>query len=108
KRLIERRKNNPDLNSFPINTEIVERYYQTRAIKAMLAAFQRKERAGLLIMATGTGKTRTSIALVDVLMKANVVQKVLFLADRTSLVNQATNAFKANLPYAAPVNLVDS
>ncbi|HFD2141350.1 DEAD/DEAH box helicase family protein [Acinetobacter baumannii] len=108
KRLIERRKNNPDLSSFPINTEIVERYYQTRAIKAMLAAFQRKERAGLLIMATGTGKTRTSIALVDVLMKANVVQKVLFLADRTSLVNQATNAFKANLPDAAPVNLVDS
>lgn len=75
KRLIERRKNNPDLSSFPINVEIVERYYQTRAIKAMLAAYQRKERAGLLIMATGTGKTRTAIALVDVLMKANVVQK---------------------------------
>ncbi len=53
KRLIERRKNNPDLSSFPINTDIVERYYQTRAIKAMLAAYQRKERAGLLIMATG-------------------------------------------------------
>lgn len=108
KRLIERRKNNPDLGSFPINVEIVERYYQTRAIKAILAAFQRKERAGLLIMATGTGKTRTAIALVDVLMKANAVQKVLFLADRTSLVVQATNAFKANLPDSAPVNLVDS
>lgn len=108
KRLIERRKNNPDLSSFPINADIVERYYQTRAIKAILAAFQRKERAGLLIMATGTGKTRTAIALVDVLMKANAVQKVLFLADRTSLVVQATNAFKANLPDSAPVNLVDS
>lgn len=108
KRLIEKRKNNPDLGSFPINANIVERYYQTRAIKAMLAAFQRKERAGLLIMATGTGKTRTAIALVDVLMKANVVQKVLFLADRTSLVIQATNAFKANLPDSAPVNLVES
>ncbi len=59
-------------------------------------------------MATGTGKTRTAIALVDVLMKANVVQKVLFLADRTSLVRQATNAFKANLPDSAPVNLVES
>ncbi|WP_180054477.1 DEAD/DEAH box helicase family protein [Acinetobacter sp. YH12113] len=108
KRLIERRKNNPDLGSFPINAEIVERYYQTRAIKAILAAFQRKERAGLLIMATGTGKTRTAIALVDVLMKANAIQKVLFLADRTSLVVQATNAFKANLPDSVPVNLVDS
>lgn len=107
KRLIERRKNNPDLSSFPINTEIVERYYQTRAIKAMLAAFQRKERAGLLIMATGTGKTRTAIALVDVLMKANVVQKTLFLADRTSLVNQAHNAFKANLKDASFVNLLE-
>ncbi|MGQ9374310.1 DEAD/DEAH box helicase family protein [Acinetobacter tandoii] len=107
KRLIERRKNNPDLGSFPINTEIVERYYQTRAIKAMLAAYQRKERAGLLIMATGTGKTRTAIALVDVLMKANVVQKALFLADRTSLVNQAHNAFKANLKDASFVNLLE-
>lgn len=108
KRLIERRNNNSDLASFPINSEIAGRYYQTRAIKAVLAAFQRKERAGLLIMATGTGKTRTAIALVDVLMKANVVQKVLFLADRTSLVNQATNAFKANLPNTAPVNLVET
>ncbi|MFX6427714.1 DEAD/DEAH box helicase family protein [Acinetobacter baumannii] len=107
KRLIERRKNNPDLSSFPINAEIVERYYQTRAIKAMLAAYQRKERAGLLIMATGTGKTRTAIALVDVLMKANVVQKALFLADRTSLVNQAYNAFKANLKDASFVNLLE-
>ncbi|WP_179993646.1 DEAD/DEAH box helicase family protein [Acinetobacter sp. YH1901136] len=107
KRLIERRKNNPDLSSFPINTDIVERYYQTRAIKAMLAAYQRKERAGLLIMATGTGKTRTAIALVDVLMKANVVQKALFLADRTSLVNQAHNAFKANLKDASFVNLLE-
>ena len=58
-------------------------------------------------MATGTGKTRTAIGLVDVLMKANVVQKVLFLADRTSLVKQAANAFKAHLPNAATVNLVE-
>ena len=107
KRLIERRKNNPDLASFPINAEIAGRSYQTRAIKAMLAAYQRKERAGLLIMATGTGKTRTAIALIDVLMKANVVQKALFLADRTSLVNQAHNTFKANLKEASFVNLLE-
>lgn len=108
KRLIERRHNQYDLNSISINPEIVERYYQVRAIKAMLQTFQDKKRAGLLIMATGTGKTRTAIALVDVLMKANMVQKVLFLADRTSLVNQATNAFKANLPDTATVNLVNA
>ena len=107
KRLIERRKNNPDLSSFPINAEIVERYYQTRAIKAMLSTYQDKYRAGLLIMATGTGKTRISIALVDVLMKANVVQKVLFLADRTSLVKQANDKFKEHLKDASFVNLLE-
>ena len=107
KRLIERRKNNPDLGSFSINAEIAGRYYQTRAIKSMLATYQEKHRAGLLIMATGTGKTRISIALVDVLMKANVVQKVLFLADRTSLVNQAFNKFKEHLKDASFVNLLE-
>ena len=57
-------------------------------------------------MATGAGKTRTVIALVDLLMRANWVKRVLFLADRMALVNQAVNAFKAHLPDAAPVNLV--
>ncbi|MEG2432929.1 MAG: DEAD/DEAH box helicase family protein, partial [Acinetobacter sp.] len=107
KRLIERRKNNPDLGSFPINAEIAGRYYQTRAIKSMLATYQEKYRAGLLIMATGTGKTRISIALVDVLMKANVVQKVLFLADRTSLVNQAFDKFKEHQKDTSFVNLLE-
>lgn len=107
KRLIERRKNNPNLNDFPVNPDIAGRYYQVRAIKALLKEFADKKRAGLLIMATGTGKTRTAVALVDVLMRANMVQKVLFLADRTPLVKQATNAFKANLPDCAPVNLVE-
>lgn len=107
KRLIERRKNNPNLNDFPVNPDIAGRYYQVRAIKALLDTFAQKRRAGLLIMATGTGKTRTAVALVDVLMRANVVQKVLFLADRTPLVKQATNAFKANLPDCSPVNLVE-
>ena len=49
-------------------------------------------------MATGAGKTRTVIALVDQLMRADWVKRVLFLADRTALVNQAANAFKAHLP----------
>jgi type I restriction enzyme R subunit len=57
-------------------------------------------------MATGAGKTRTTIALVDLLMRANLVKRVLFLADRTALVNQAVNAFKAHLPDSSPVNLV--
>ena len=57
-------------------------------------------------MATGAGKTRTVIALADLLMRANWAKRVLFLADRTALVNQAVNAFKAHLPDSAPVNLV--
>jgi len=57
-------------------------------------------------MATGSGKTRTVIALVKQLMEANWVKRVLFLADRTALVIQATNAFKAHLPDATTVNLV--
>ena len=57
-------------------------------------------------MATGAGKTRTVIALVDLLMRAGWVKRVLFLADRMALVNQAASAFKAHLPDAAPVNLV--
>ena len=57
-------------------------------------------------MATGAGKTRTVIALVDLLMRAGWVKRVLFLADRTALVNQAVNAFKAHLPDSSPVNLV--
>ena len=67
---------------------------------------QDSERKALLVMATGAGKTRTVIALVDLLMRCNWVKRVLFLADRVALVNQAANAFKTHLPDAAPVNLV--
>jgi type I restriction enzyme R subunit len=57
-------------------------------------------------MATGAGKTRTVIALCDLLMRSNWVKRVLFLADRVALVKQAVNAFKRHLPDASPVNLV--
>jgi type I restriction enzyme R subunit len=57
-------------------------------------------------MATGAGKTRTVIALCDLLMRSNWVKRVLFLADRVALVRQAVNAFKHHLPDASPVNLV--
>ena len=57
-------------------------------------------------MATGSGKTRTVVALSDLLMRANWAKRTLFLADRVALVNQATNAFKTFLPQASPVNLV--
>src|SRR3954469_5676972 len=70
-------------------------------------AFERENlRKTLVVMATGAGKTRTVIALCDLLMRANWVKRVLFLADRVALVNQAVGAFKAHLLDSSPVNLV--
>jgi type I restriction enzyme R subunit len=90
-----------------INPAIVERYYQTRGIRRIAEAFERDhDRKALVVMATGAGKTRTVIALADLLMRCNWVKRVLFLADRVALVNQAVNAFKRHLPDASPVNLV--
>lgn len=103
---IQRRQLQQDLRRLQINGVIVERPYQLRAIRAMAEALMQGRRAGLLTMATGTGKTRTAIALVELLMRANWVKRVLLLADRVALVNQATNAFKAHLPESSPVNLV--
>lgn len=103
---IQRRQLQTALRDTKINSAIVERSYQQRAIRAMTEAFTQGKRAGLLTMATGTGKTRTAIALVDLLMRANWVKRVLFLADRVALVNQATGEFKKHLPDASPVNLV--
>ena len=103
---IQRRQLQTALRDIKINNAIVERAYQQRAIRAMTEAFTQGKRAGLLTMATGTGKTRTAIALVDLLMRANWVKHVLFLADRVALVKQATGEFKKHLPDASPVNLV--
>ncbi len=104
--MIQRRQTRQPLAGAAIDTSIVERYYQTRAIKAVDAAFDKRQRQALLVMATGSGKTRTVIALIDQLMKANWVKRVLFLADRTALVNQAVGAFKTHLPGVTTVNLV--
>lgn len=104
--LIQRRRTRLPLSTAVVNADIAGRPYQLRAIKAVGDAFDRKEREALLVMATGSGKTRTTIALVDLLQKANWVKRVLFLADRTALVNQAANAFKEHLPGSTTVNLV--
>ncbi|NPC97852.1 DEAD/DEAH box helicase family protein [Nocardioides sp. zg-DK7169] len=104
--LVQRRQTRLPLASEAVNALIAGRYYQTRAIKAVDAAFDAKQREALLVMATGSGKTRTAIALTDQLMKANWAKRVLFLADRTALVNQAVNAFKSHLPGVITVNLV--
>jgi len=104
--LIHRRTSRVPLGSLPLSATIAERAYQQRAIRRVSDAFEKKERRALLVMATGSGKTRTVISLVDLMIRANWAKRILFLADRTALVNQATGTFKSQLPDAAPVNLV--
>lgn len=104
---IQRRTIQKSLAAEEVDPAIVERFYQTRAIRRVAEAFEKDhQRKALLVMATGAGKTRTVIALADLLMRANWAKRVLFLADRVALVRQAVNAFKRHLPSAAPVNLV--
>lgn len=81
-----------------INTSIAGRDYQIRAIRSVMEGIEKKHRSFLLVMATGTGKTRTCIALVDVLMRAKYAVRVLFLVDRIALREQGLDAFKEHLP----------
>ncbi len=104
--LIERRTLRQALYGQDVNRDIVDRPYQIRVIQSLSESFESSQRKGLLAMATGSGKTRTVIALVDLLMRKGWVKRVLFLADRVALVNQAVNAFKTHLPQSSPVNLV--
>jgi len=105
--LVQRRTTRKELAELPINELIVERHYQQRAIRRIGETFEvDRQRQALVVMATGAGKTRTVIALADLLMRANWAKRVLFLADRVALVNQAVNAFKTHLPEATTVNLV--
>lgn len=107
-RLIQRREMRAPLSKAEINEEIVERYYQKRAIRRISEEFEDKnQRKALLVMATGAGKTRTVIALCDLLMRCNWAKRVLFLADRVALVKQTTNVFKKQLPSAAAVNALE-
>jgi type I restriction enzyme R subunit len=104
--LIQRRTTRKESSSLPVNESIAGRHYQQRAVRKVGESFEHKERKALLVMATGSGKTRTVIALADLLIRANWAKRILFLADRVALVNQAVNAFKQQLPDSAPVNLI--
>lgn len=111
---IERRNTRTDLRKFKTNTEIAGRPYQIEAIQRIAENFvtidktgilKGRSRESLLVMATGSGKTRISCAIVDMLTKCNWVKRVLFLADRNSLVTQAKNAFNEHLPNLSSIDL---
>ncbi|MEX0287781.1 MAG: DEAD/DEAH box helicase family protein [Flavobacteriaceae bacterium] len=106
KLMIERRDSIADLSLATVDKKIADRYYQEQAIRHVTEAMANSQRKALVVMATGSGKTRTVIALCDLLQRCNWIKRVLFLADRVALVKQAVNAFKTHLPHSNPVNLV--
>lgn len=93
------RKKRKALSGEFINTKIAGRDYQVGAIRAVLEAMESRKSRMLLVMATGTGKTRVCISLVDTLMRAGWAERVLFLVDRIALRDQALDAFKEYLPH---------
>ena len=95
------------LKNVMVDRKIAGRYYQEGAIKAACDAFARNRRKALLVMATGSGKTRTVIALCDVLLQHGWVKNILFLADRNSLVTQAKRSFVNLLPNLSVTNLCE-
>jgi type I restriction enzyme R subunit len=99
-RLLFLKQHKLPLNSIQIKSSIIDRSYQIEAVRRVSEAIEiRKKRKALIVMATGTGKTRTTMALIDVFLRAHAAQKILFLADRDALVEQAlTKGFKAHLP----------
>ncbi|NOT19573.1 MAG: DEAD/DEAH box helicase family protein [Sideroxydans sp.] len=97
-RLRHQRQYSQPLHEVTINADIAGRDYQNEAIRRVTEGVDAAKRRFLLVMATGTGKTRTTIALVDTLLRSKRVQRVLFLADRRELVRQAMSEFKTHLP----------
>ena len=104
-KLMYRRQERMDLMTVPISDKITDRYYQKEAIRAVCEQTQQGFRKHLLVMATGTGKTRTASSLTDVLSRGKWITNVLFLADRTALVKQAKDDFKNYLPDMSLCNL---
>lgn len=111
--LIDRRTTRKDLRTFKVDKNIAGRPYQLEAIKRVSenlgqthdGRYVGTKRESLLVMATGSGKTRTAAAIVDMLTKCNWAKRVLFLADRNALVTQAKNAFKEHLEHLSSIDL---
>jgi type I restriction enzyme R subunit len=109
-RLMNRRGHVVPLTQMKVNEDICGgngRYYQIAAVKAVCQHMEEGHRRSLVVMATGTGKTRTAAGLIDLLVRAGAVTNALFLADRLALVKQAKNAFQKNMPSTTMCNLCD-
>lgn len=104
--MVNRRQMRAKLEEQPINKRITDRPYQELAIRSVCEEFEKGIRKSLLVMATGTGKTRTAASMVELLSKAGWVKRVLFLADRRELVKQAKNSFNDNIPEYTAINLL--
>lgn len=102
------RKQRIPLENIRISDDITNRPYQKEAVTAVCDAIMKKHRKMLIVQATGSGKTRVSISVVDVLRRHNYVKNILFLADRTALVKQAKNSYSNLLPDLSCCNLLDS
>lgn len=102
------RKQRIPLENIRISDDITNRPYQKEAVTAVCDAIMNKHRKLLIVQATGSGKTRVSISIVDVLRRHNYVKNILFLADRTALVKQAKNNYTNLLPDLSCCNLLDS
>lgn len=106
--MVDRRNSKISLKNVYIKDEISNRYYQKEAIINVCEALEKRQRKMLLVCATGTGKTRTAISLVDVLSRHNWAKNILFLADRKALIRQAKNNFSKLLPNLSLCNLLDN
>lgn len=106
--MIYKREHKQSLKNPQIKDEITNRHYQKMAINSVSDALNRGNRKTLLVMATGSGKTRTAISIVDVLINRGWIKNALFLADRKALVKQAKKSFKNMLPQLSLCNLLDS
>jgi len=105
---VDRRKSRIPLNRIDIKDSITNRPYQKEAVTAVCDAIMKNHRKMLIVQATGSGKTRVSISIVDVLRSHNYVKNVLFLADRTALVKQAKNNYNQLLEDLSCCNLLDN
>jgi len=98
-RLRFQNKHRQTLLSIPIKSEIIDRPYQIEAVKRIVEGIEKGKRRFLLVQATGTGKTRVAMALIDILLRGNRAEKVLFLTDRVALETQAySDGFKRFFP----------